>query len=440
MKALLIVLAVAYFAYSAFNIWRRPGVFAGLLFCGFGVGAILGPLGTAISIVAVLACAAMFVLKPPSGVSLAPSEVALVLWFAQTTLFGLWSPQMDLTTFYLLSLYGLGLSSYLFARTFATTPNFVPQAYWSTAFGMAICYMSLVTSAKTIGRLGMTSGSTGDALNSVGLSTLPEAGMILSFAILLFDREMRMPLKVVVLLVMAFVMVPFMISTGTRGVMVSVALVLGIYLVMYAYQNGLRSISRAIAIAAVGIPAGVVLFIAAAPTRLELTMAGGLYRIMGPHQAGASSVKERWDIFDQAIGLIKESPFLGYGPGSYSYMNDGIDAGSNYPHNLELELLMTGGLVGLTLFAWFVLPLVWHLIVDAFRKPISLEAAAILGLLVSQLFRLQLSFALASAKLFFFALGAAAALWAARRAAQRPDISAAPAALAPPEVMPHPGS
>lgn len=69
-----------------------------------------------------------------------------------------------------------------------------------------------------------------------------------------------------------------------------------------------------------------------------------------------TSTVERVDQWNDGYGAWLESPFMGQGFGGYAYFFTGVDT-RMYPHNIFVELLSEGGVVGLMIFLW----LLWQL-------------------------------------------------------------------------------
>lgn len=406
-RNLLLLAAVMLVGYSLVNIWRKPGFFGAVLVCSYGLGTLSGSFGSiaALAAMAASAFAAGAAAKSYRGTVLAPGEVWFAIWVAESIVLAYWSPNWDVTGEYLLSLFALDLMTYFFARTFSGSEGFFRDLLWGSLIAITISYFSVLDETKTLARL----GTGGVQRNPVGLSVLCELGLILSMAMLFFDRSATIWQKLVVAFFVVVIAVPFTAATGTRGVVASCGIVFLFFLVLFIWEGGSRRVWQLAVVAAAGLPATAVILYLTLPRKVLVLAAMGFSRISGGEGgAGARSTGERLDTFHQAIALAKNSPIFGYGPGAFGYLNSGYDAIGNYPHNLFLELLVNGGLVGAMLFLLFVIPLGGRGMMALLKRPISWEIAVVGGLMLSSFVRFEGSFTVSAAKLAFFALGCVA--------------------------------
>jgi O-antigen ligase len=77
-------------------------------------------------------------------------------------------------------------------------------------------------------------------------------------------------------------------------------------------------------------------------------LVGRMVKIFTDEQAFSNAL--RLNIFNETIVLIKQNFFFGVGIGGFAYANYGYDI-NQYPHNLFLESLVEGGIVGFILFS-----------------------------------------------------------------------------------------
>jgi O-antigen ligase len=104
---------------------------------------------------------------------------------------------------------------------------------------------------------------------------------------------------------------------------------------------------------------------------------------------GSSEVRAnvtRWDIWSATWKSIKDHPILGVGFGAYSvaiskYHDGSGDMRPRQAHNDYLDLLASGGVIGLSLFAWFIIAFIKQL-PGPLRSRDPFRRSACLGALV----------------------------------------------------------
>jgi O-antigen ligase len=402
-SALLFALVFAYIAYAGISLWSRPGFFAACIVCSYGLAIFFGPSGTLAAIVGAIAVAGARLAgtKPLTG--LANAEIALLLFVAFMYGGAIFSPQLQGN--YAASFAALGLITYLYARNFANHPTFARDFLWGSAFLTTATFIQLVRTSTKLARIG-TSGDT--ELNPVGLATLCEIGFAYGLAALMFDREASLQLRIAIFLFLIGIVVPFILTTATRSVVISCGLVFISFALLFVQRSSPRARVMFAGATVLGLPAFAAAFIALAPPKLLILVAQGLFRFGGGANGGGGftggrSTDERLSSYRAAYEIFKDAPIFGHGIGSYGYLAD--DLPGAYPHNLELELMVSGGILGLLLFFLFLIPPFISALRETMRKDLRWERIAVGGILLSTFIRHQFSFSFASGKLLFFATG-----------------------------------
>jgi O-antigen ligase len=426
-SALFFALIIAYNIYALITLWKRPGFFAATILCSYGLAVFFGPSGTVAAAVGVFAVAGARLAgtKPLGG--LANAEVPLLLFIAIMLGGAIFSTQLDATSNYVSLFVGLALITYLHARTFANHPTFVRDFFWGSAFITTLTFIQLVRTSTKLQRIGASSDA---GLNPIGLANLCEIGFACGVAALMFDRELRLEMRIAIFLFIILVVIPFILTTATRSVAVSCAVVFICFALLFVRHSSARARLMFAGGTIVGLPILAAGFIAFAPRKLLLLIAQGVFRFGGNAAgggfAGGRSTDERFSSYQAAYDIFKNAPIFGNGIGSYGYLADGPPG--VYPHNIELELMVSGGIIGLVLFALFLAPPFVSALREALRKDLRWERIAIGGILLSTFIRHQFSFTFAAGKLLFFTTGC----FIAWQLAERRDAAAA-AAPPPPE-------
>jgi O-antigen ligase len=83
-----------------------------------------------------------------------------------------------------------------------------------------------------------------------------------------------------------------------------------------------------------------------------------------------------------------------------------------YPHNMFLEILLDGGVVGLLLFLGFLIPIGLFALRRAWKKDASWQPIFLAGLLLEALVRHQVSMTITAGKILYFTIGILMAQWA----------------------------
>jgi O-antigen ligase/Tfp pilus assembly protein PilF len=136
-------------------------------------------------------------------------------------------------------------------------------------------------------------------------------------------------------------------------------------------------------------------------------LAIGLVTVLqtNPTFTDLTTVKTRWQYYQNTLTMIQERPWFGRGLGTFNvyyplYRDNRVafqlgeqetDFRIEHPHNEHLELLSDGGLIGYGLFLWVVIEALFAL----FRRTTLIErglALALIGLLCDGLFSQNLRF------------------------------------------------
>jgi O-antigen ligase len=406
MNTLLMLAAAGYIIFAIASIWSRPGLFAAAFLLTYGLAVFfgsIGPIAGATSII--VSVAAMNAQKRQHAII--PGEYAFILWLGMLTFSLFTTPVLDLTLQYVASVLLLAAGSYLYARTFATSPRFFEDLLFGGLFITTLCTAQLFLSTRTLQRLGDTLN-----MSPVGLAVLPELCLVGVLAYLLFHRAHSRIVTVSMLLCLFFVLAPLTMALGTRSLILSVGIVFLILLMLRAWHGNAARLFLGLAGGAASIAALVALFWSnIQTTKLGLLITLGAMRLtpsagMGSIQADPSAMT-RLQLYDSAWNIFYRNPIFGSGAGAFGYLAD--DAAGAYPHNMILEILVQSGVAGLLLFLAFCASLVLKGSRDVLQKPASWTAIFSLSLLVSGIVRLQVSMSITTGKLLFFALGCIAA-------------------------------
>jgi len=156
-------------------------------------------------------------------------------------------------------------------------------------------------------------------------------------------------------LTLAFIL---LISAGGRGPLIFVILILAVYFIYHVFLslNSFKLNRLMIPILILISLTGSTIFIV---TNTDLTKSNKslklvdhtVKRLMGlaNEKGGGASAHSRIENAHFSIGKINESPFWGYGTGSYAYEKRHMDV-LDYPHNLFLEIWFELGYLPLLIF------------------------------------------------------------------------------------------
>jgi O-antigen ligase len=130
------------------------------------------------------------------------------------------------------------------------------------------------------------------------------------------------------------------------------------------------------------------------------------------------SSRGRLILYQDAIDLIKTAPIFGHGVGAFGYLGDYLVLGT-YPHNMFLEILLDGGIVGLLLFLGFLVPVGLYALRRAWPINAEWQPIFLAGLFLETLVRHQVSMTITTGKVLFFTVGILIAQWASEMRAKR---------------------
>lgn len=403
MTTFLIVGAAALIVYSLISIRGRPGLLAGLIVSSLGLAPLVGNMGAALGIVATII--GLYELSK-KGFRLLPAEFFLLIWACFMAVTVLWSLDSNATFTELAEMIFLDFGTYLYCRAYAGRAGFLRDFMISTAIINALCFAML---ARTL--TGTRLGGENSAWSPVGIATLPEIGIIGSVAMILFWQGLSNWWRLALALLTLGLFIPFAIGTGTRTVLISVSVVIVVYVTWLAVHGRMKVIAAMMAtVAAVGAGTAIILPQILGPVAsLVLTATFGRVLSAASSDTVDFSALSRLDFYQQALSMFTDMPLSGHGVASFGYMADGMFAAGLFPHNMILELLVDGGLVGATLFMLFLIPMGYEAIKRFWVPDLSWQAAVIAGLFISTLIRHQLSLSIMTGKLLFFSLGCIAA-------------------------------
>jgi O-antigen ligase len=408
MNALVAIVAAGYIAFAVLNVFRRPGFFASAFLLSYGLTPFWGPLGATFGLVAI-AASLVALNAQKQAFTILPCEVPLIAWTTMMFLSLFYTPQIRITGEYLALLTILSLGTYIFARTFALTPGFFQDLFFSSLLLDIISATKLFRSAKGAFMLGQAEG-----LQHVGLASMAEVCLLGILVYLLFHRNHSRWITIGLLLYLAFFLIPFTVALGTRSVFLSVGLTFVFMLLAHVWDGGARHTLIWLAGIAAAVTGAAILFwnsLMNSPIAFVLSK-GGMRLINGLLSGGIStdpSAQGRLNFYHDAYELFLLHPIFGYGAGAFGYLADNAVGG--YPHNMILELLVEGGVVGLLLFSAFFMPLAFRGLVSVFYRPVAWTAVFPFAFLMSALIRHQVSDSILSGKTLFMSLGILAATW-----------------------------
>ena len=417
------LLALLFIAYALLNAWQRPGLFAAVVLNSFVYSQYFGPLGIATSVAAVIVVTSVMVDRRYRQIPLERPEWALIAWLFVMVASVLVSWRMDnaLTIASQLAIYAY--ANYGMGRTFGSRPGFVRDIVIGSIVTLVLCEPALLAASQAF------SGRLSGDLNPVGTSLMVDLPLVSIPAIVMFEPTLSWRARAGLTALLLLVVIPVAVSMGTRGVFIAGGITFAVLLCYRAWFGGItRVLAWTTAILAVG---GVAVTIALGffqNSIIGLALGLSFERLsvnFGGETGGLvvdQSAAERVRAIHQAYELFLNAPVLGHGIGSFSYMTNNT---LGYPHNTLLEILVSAGVVGLTLFLVGLVPIVWRGTKKAAQRPANWEAILTLGLFVDIFVRMQLSMSITMGKLIFLSLGMMVAQSAASRLASE-SISTVP--------------
>jgi O-antigen ligase len=238
----------------------------------------------------------------------------------------------------------------------------------------------------------------GDTDNYLGLGRV--AGF--ASAVVLAGLSSRNPWRRNLLLWLLLALLAFVLWTaGGRGPFFAfLATVLVMLLGMVRLSAG--TVRRRVAMSFLGLLIGVGIVVASvgpeSRTLARLT-------VLFTHETGGGSAGERLIFYKGAIDIASTAPLMGHGVGSWPVMM-GFGDVLSYPHNIFLEILAEGGVIGLLLFLLAVSIGLWHLFsnraVSVFSDPVRLT---VLLMFVNTFMNAQFSGDLSANRLLWCTIG-----------------------------------
>lgn len=389
-------------AYALWTYPKHPGRYGAIMLCSFGLTPILGSVGAPISLIG-LGAAILKLAGRPQRISF--PELAFCAWVVFLALSLFWSRDITASFTALAEVILLAGGAYLYGKVHISNEHFLSDVLDFTALTSLITVVALLSFAHGHGlRLGTTEDT-----SPVGVAGLPEVGLICCFSMLLFQPMLRWR-RVFLLALLFGLFLPFALATGTRSVLLSFAVVtmmFGAYL-LYDGRRG-TVLKTLVSFVCLGVATYFAISWYIGPSGAKLT--GNIVNRMVSLGGGVDPASlQRLDFYRQALGMFENSPLVGYGLAAFGYMADGLGATGVYPHNMFLEIMVDGGLIGLILFLLFLLPASVHGYRQLSRKRISWPVAVLIGLMTSALVRHQVSMSIFAGKELFFALGGIAGL------------------------------
>ncbi|GIH89778.1 hypothetical protein Psi01_04080 [Planobispora siamensis] len=218
---------------------------------------------------------------------------------------------------------------------------------WQSLTGTGASYAG--ENVRAVGTFGAT--------DVMGMATIVGYGLVVTLALAL---TLRGRARAAALATAALLVVPLVLSLS-RGTWLAVLCAAAVMLVLY----GLRPAGRVLLFAA----AAAVLLLPAVPDSDPGTIGRRLSSIGSSLTQPDRSVSDRYDLWETATGIWRDSPVTGVGPKGFAAARDsraplGLSSGSDTadpvrgfqrqpllsPHNMYLLVLSEQGLVGITAF------------------------------------------------------------------------------------------
>lgn len=402
MKAALVLSSIMLIAYALWTYPKHPGRYAAVMLCSFGFTPILGSVGAPVSLVGIGA-AILSLANKPQRVSFA--EIALCAWVVFLAASVFWSRNITASFTGLAEVMLLACGAYLYGKAHIDNDHFLDDTLNFTALISFVTVLALLSTVREHGlRLGTTKG-----LSPVGIAGIPEIGQICCLGMLLF-RSMSWRRRMLLFGLLFGLFLPFSVATGTRSVLLSLAVVITI-LGAYLLYDGRRKAVLWIFAFVAAISAAVYLFVTLYLDPSGGALAGNIIKRVASLGSGFDpAALQRLNFYSQAFKMFENSPLVGYGLSAFGYMADGLGAAGAYPHNMFLEIMVDGGLLGLILFMAFLLPAGFNAARRLGQKKMAWQVAVLIGLMTSALVRHQVSMSIMAGKELFFALGGLAGL------------------------------
>ncbi len=402
------LLAFAGIAFAVLHIDDRPGLFAGVILGAYSLSIYFGPIGTLTGLFALLVSAARLARRVERPILAA--EAALLCWVALCLLGLFYSWYVDNAVKHAAMLIGLALSSYLYGRAFGDHPRFVTDFLLACSAALLLCEPGFILQG------GVSTMRLSGSLNAVGASVLVDTPIVGCLAFLILGETRNRKAFAGVAAFLVFLVLPIAVSLGTRGVFAGAAAALAVLLVRRLAAGGIGRLAGTVSVAG-GI---VVLGLGVLSTDGGAEILRGVTRITTNFAADGTvttdgATLDRLDHFQEAARLVAQAPVFGHGLGAFFPLSNSrivrtLDpATDDVPHNLELEILVNTGFVGLALFLAGFLPIALAGLRAMFRKPLDWTSGFVFCALLDSFFRHQLSLSVVDGKTLFLLLGLAAA-------------------------------
>jgi len=142
-----------------------------------------------------------------------------------------------------------------------------------------------------------------------------------------------------ILSVICFLLIIFSGSRGAGVALIVSICAWGLFLVVNYRSNIRKGFQRVFIVISIFLAGGIVFFF----DRIYQYYVSR-FSYLFSDAPGGTAVEARYDLSNQAIALISNSPIWGWGIGSF-----GALTGENYPHNFSLEILSEMGIIGYVL-------------------------------------------------------------------------------------------
>jgi O-antigen ligase len=194
--------------------------------------------------------------------------------------------------------------------------------------------------------------------------------------------------------------------TASRGVILSMLLVAGLYFVfkIVVSQNRLfvlknTFITFLVVVSTLGLSFA---FNAAKSYSLDLVARADIIGLNSQDVSAIASANERLDFFKHSFKIGLENPLLGAGPGSFQYFNPKYQtislANSEHPHNIFLKLFSESGIIALAFFVTGLILLKFssakQILQDSTKNTFLVQIYVLSSFLVSSLLDYNLGFIL----------------------------------------------
>lgn len=400
MIAVLALCSALFLVYAVLRIPDRPGLFASTIVNSYVFSNYFGPIGVVIAAIALVTSVGM--LAQQGRPKIQKPELGLLLWVCFSVICVAASWQIDAGFVYIGSLFVLCLATYMFGRMFGNHPLFIRDLVIGAFLTFVLCEPGLVAASRSITRV------SGD-INAVGASSVVALPILGCLALLFFHERLSREKFALIMAFLFFAVIPAAVTLGTRSVFIGAGAVLLVFLIFRVREGHLKGLiagvlgAGAMMAAALGVTVVLLSSRGISPERAFSSLRIGINFVQAGSGIVDRSSLQRFAFYQEALDLFRNAPLFGYGPGAFSYLAN--NAAETYPHNMILELLVNGGLIGLAMFMCWVAPIGIGVFRKLFQPAVKWTTFFLFGMFLDSLITMQVSFTVVQGKMLFLALG-----------------------------------